>query len=416
MSTVQELKSSTVVRIRSDELEALIQRSLKRLTSNAFTLSIYFGRNVTRSYDRLASQLFQLFPAPMLRAEFRRTAAGEWQLHQIQPISAEAVPEHHRSTLLEAAEGFFRQRRSVQKRRPRSDYDLAILHDPEELEPPSDEKALKRIMRAARRVGLEPTLIQKRDLPQIAQYDALFIRETTSVNHHTFRFARRAQAEGLYVVDDPESILRCTNKVFLAELMTRHKVPTPRSVILHAANVEQALTELELPCVLKQPDSAFSRGVHKVSTEAELKQVAAELLKRSELIIAQEYLPTTFDWRIGVFQGQPVWACKYHMAPRHWQIVKSSQSGQRRFGRVESLPVDEVPGKVLETALTASQLIGDGLYGVDLKQVGRRVVLIEVNDNPNLDAGYEDRALGDELYLNLMQGFRDRIERRRRAA
>ena len=61
-----------------------------------------------------------------------------------------------------------------------------------------------------------------------AEFDALFIRETTLVNHHTYRFARRAASEGLVVIDDPESILKCTNKVFLAELLSRHKMPMPQ--------------------------------------------------------------------------------------------------------------------------------------------------------------------------------------------
>src|SRR3546814_13790004 len=64
----------------------------------------------------------------------------------------------------------------------------------------------------------------------VAEFDALFIRETTAVNHHTYRFARRAAREGLVVVDDPLSILRAANKVFLAQLMERHRIPQPKSV------------------------------------------------------------------------------------------------------------------------------------------------------------------------------------------
>ncbi len=41
---------------------------------------------------------------------------------------------------------------------------------------------------------------------------------------------------------------------------------------------------------------------------------------------------------------------------------------------------------------------------------GRRAVVIEVNDNPNLEAGYEDRVLKNELYDRVMQSFVRRIE------
>lgn len=71
--------------------------------------------------------------------------------------------------------------------------------------------------------------------------------------------------------------------------------------------------------------------------------------------------------------------------------------------------MDDVPRPVVRTALRAANLIGDGLYGVDLKQRGRRVTVVEVNDNPSLEAGYEDTVLKDALYDRVMQVFVDRI-------
>jgi hypothetical protein len=34
---------------------------------------------------------------------------------------------------------------------------------------------------------------------------------------------------------------------------------------------------------------------------------------------------------------------------------------------------------------------------------------MEVNDNPNIDHGFEDSVLGDELYQRIMQGMWDRL-------
>ncbi|MGS0466511.1 hypothetical protein ACU8V3_04580 [Cobetia marina] len=68
---------------------------------------------------------------------------------------------------------------------------------------------------------------------------------------------------------------------------------------------------------------------------------------------------------------------------------------------------------MIKAALKATRLIGDGLYGVDLKQLEDRVVVIEVNDNPNLDAGVEDVVLGRELYHRVMQVFLERMQARR---
>ena len=87
----------------------------------------------------------------------------------------------------------------------------------------------------------------------------MFIRETTSISNHTYRFARRAQQEGMPVIDDPLSMIRCTNKVYLTELMAYNKVPMPPTVMIaSAADLDVAAQTLGFPLVLKIPDSAFS--------------------------------------------------------------------------------------------------------------------------------------------------------------
>ena len=67
---------------------------------------------------------------------------------------------------------------------------------------------------------------------------------------------------------------------------------------------------------------------------------------------------------------------------------------------------------MLRTALKAADLIGDGLYGVDLKETADGPVVIEVNDNPSLDSDVEDQVLGEELYLRLIGEFVERLDRR----
>ena len=116
-------------------------------------------------------------------------------------------------------------------------------------------------------MGVEVEPITKKDLAKLANYDALFIRETTSISNHTYRFARRAQQEGMPVIDDPLSMIRCTNKVYLNELMAYNKVPVPPTVMIASpADFELAADTLGFPLVLKIPDSSFSRGVKKVSS------------------------------------------------------------------------------------------------------------------------------------------------------
>ena len=215
-------------------------------------------------------------------------------------------------------------------------------------------------------------------------------------------------------MDDPTSILRCSNKVFLQQLMERHKIATPKTLLIHPRNIKMVETELGFACVLKQPDSAFSKGVIKVRDAAELKRKAGEMLERSDIIVAQAFEPTDYDWRIGVLDGKPLYACRYFMAKNHWQIVKRTDGGGKDEGKHETLDIADVPAKVLETAVRAANSIGKSLYGVDLKQSGSSVKVIEVNDNPNLDFGIEDLFLGEALYDSIMRYFLQRLEQRTR--
>jgi len=412
ISTIQDLKSSAIIRLASEELEETVERSLRPIQSNEFKLSIYFGRNVAKRYEALAMQLFRMFPAPLILAEFVREEDG-WRIRSIRPMPGSEIPDSHRSFVIESATEFFKRGRTPAARTSRSLYDVAILHNPKEVHSPSNDGALKKFVDAGHKLRLGVDLIEKDDYASLAEYDGLFIRETTAVNHHTYRFARRAAAEGLVVIDDPDSITKCANKVYLAELLERHNVPTPKTVIVHRDNTEVVGTAIGLPCVLKQPDSSFSVGVEKVETREELTATVERLLEKSDLIIAQEFTPTDFDWRVTVLASHVLFACRYHMAAAHWQIRKQQADGSADWGDVEVVPVDQAPPAVIRTAVRAAKLIGDGLYGVDLKQIGKKVFVIEVNDNPNIDAGNEDRILKDELYLTVMRHFLDRISRKK---
>jgi glutathione synthase/RimK-type ligase-like ATP-grasp enzyme len=169
--------------------------------------------------------------------------------------------------------------------------------------------------------------------------------------------------------------------------------------------------------VLKQPDSAFSIGVTKVENEEQLNASLKKLFKISDLIVAQEYIPSDFDWRIGVLDNQPLFACKYYMAHNHWQIYNwNTQNPDEDSGAFETFAIEDIPENVMKVAVKAASLMGDGLYGVDLKAVNGDVYVIEVNDNPSIDNGVEDLVLKDELYNQIIRSLFNRIEINRNMA
>ncbi len=411
--TLQGMQEDALVRLVGEELDDLVQRALAPLKGDDFTLSVYFGRNLAARYDRLSRALFNEFPLPFLRARFERVG-DEWRLVRIRPIATAEIPDGHREFVLEQAERFFARAHPSAKPRPAYRFDVAILWSEEDEFAPSDRRAIQLFQKAFQDEDMGTEILEADEIGRLARFDALFIRENTGVQNHTYRFALRAAAEGLVVVDHPDTITRCSNKVFQHETFRRRKIPTPDTLLVHEGNVGEVEAAVGFPCVLKKPDGTFSRGVSKVESAEELRELLPGLLEQSSLVVAQAFTPSKFDWRIGILGGRPLWAARYHMVPGHWQIARRHGSGTR-YGDVEAVPVEEVPDEVVDVALRAAAPMGTGLFGVDLKQhEDGRLAVVEVNDNPNVEAGYEDGILGEELYREVARWFRARLEERGR--
>ena len=398
-----------------DRLQPLLPKLGKELVLPV-TLNIYFGWCAQEAWKRIARALFERYPSPLLKAELVKGANGP-EL-SVERGSLSTLDDTKRALFYERLRIFTEQVWRNPRRTNTHRWDMAVLYNPEEANAPSDGEAIKRFVKAAAKIGIEAEVLRSDSVKYLSQYDALFIRETTSIDHPTYRLSRKGEIEGLVVMDDPTSIMRCCNKIFLHDAFTYNKVSAPRTMVVSGgqdSELDRIEAAFAYPVVLKMPESSFSIGVYKVSDREQLKEKLALMLKESALALVQEYIYTDFDWRIGVLNGRAIYACKYYMARDHWQIynhASSRRSGQS--GGFETIPTFEAPKAVLDAALKASAIIGNGLYGVDIKHKDGQVFVIEVNDNPSIDHGVENGYLGDELYMMVMQEFVNRLERRGR--
>ncbi|MBC7514803.1 MAG: RimK family protein [Herminiimonas sp.] len=417
VKAIEALRLPAPHRMMPDSVLEVARASLACFPSEVDDVAVhsYFGRAVDTRLGRLCEQLFNWLKMPMLCAHFKREA-GQWHLASIATLPASALPPKHVPQVIDAAaeclHAHHDRTREPSARKP----SVAILCGENDAELPSNAAALQKFIDAAAALDMHAEIVRAANAGRIMDFDALFLRDTTAIDHYTYRIARAAAHAGMVVIDDADSILKCNNKVYLAELLARHAIPTPKSLHVDLRHLDDVVPALGLPCILKQPDGAFSHGVVKVESLAQLHTAAATLLGASERILAQEYLPTAFDWRIGILDRKPLFVCKYYMAHGHWQIIKHERDQRWYEGATEAVALDDVPDQVLEVALRAANLIGDGFYGVDLKQVGERCAIIEINDNPNVDAGNEDGILKDDLYRQVMLVFRNRVELRKRHA
>ena len=416
VATLQDLSRKIIYGSEIPALAEYLDRlSEAERASLPAAFNVYLGRCDNPLLASLARRLFEQFAVPLLHVELRRRE-GRVVVDGLRTLSIRSLDAEQAAFLDQALQAHVAKGWRGARKRRAARFDVAMLVDASDPQPPSNVEALDKFVAAGKRLGLEVEIIGRRDFGRLAEFDGLFIRETTSLDHHTYRMARRAEHEGLVVIDDPRSILRCTNKVYLHTLLRTRGIATPEGVLLNRSDLPH-LTEkaagLSFPMVLKVPDGSFSRGIVKITSAEALLPEAERLFASSALLLLQEWLPTEFDWRIGVLDGKPLFASRYYMARGHWQIYDHSK-GKTRSGGFSTHAPEDVPPAVIKAALKATRLIGNGLYGVDLKQVGDRVVVIEINDNPNIDAGVEDTLLGRALYSRILEVFLKRMEANRR--
>ncbi len=360
------------------------------------TISV-LGRTPHEEFRRSCSAVFKVHPAPLVRVCYHYDAGERhWQLGKIAPVPLDQLGGDELA-LLATQLGNGRALRPALPGDTRS-HRIACLWDPDDPYAPSDEPTLEKFERAAARHGAIFEIIGKDDLASLAAYDALFIRTVTGVEHYAFTFAQAAESLDIPVIDDPRSIMRCSNKVFLHELFQKNGLPAPPTAIVTPKTAREEVVLMGFPVIVKLPDGTFSHAVKKATSEAEFEAITREMFQKSPLLIVQAFTPTPFDWRIGVLDREILFAAKYHMAKDHWQIVGRFKTGRARYGKVQAVAVDAVPEAVRRLALAAVQLIGDGLFGVDIKETTGGPVVIEVNENPTILETDEDAVERDQIY------------------
>jgi glutathione synthase/RimK-type ligase-like ATP-grasp enzyme len=272
---------------------------------------------------------------------------------------------------------------------------------------PREEAALQNFKHAAEQSGNQFSFLFREDIADIPKYNAVFIRATTDPLFTAYIVSKTAWELGLKVIDDPESIQICANKVHQYELFEKYNVPRIPTMFLnkdelHHKRITEIFDTLGKPVVIKAPYTSFSRYVEKAACETSFREVAKRFFKKSDVLAIQKFTPTAFDWRIGVLNNEVLYVCKYMIPKGKWKHgAKLRGKPTVVWGRTVALEKQTVPARLREVALKACSVVGKGLYGVDVKEVDGDYVVVEVNDNPSIYAGYED-AKDKDIYKKII--------------
>ncbi|MCS7118826.1 MAG: RimK family alpha-L-glutamate ligase [Archaeoglobaceae archaeon] len=263
-------------------------------------------------------------------------------------------------------------------------------------------EALKIFEVTAKSLGHNFEVTGKEIVNRIDDFDSIFIRATTDPLFTSYVVSRIAEEKGKRVIDDSESIRVCSDKVALYYRLLKRGIPIPRTIPFYGEfdRLESIAEEIGYPVVVKAPNSRFSLYVEKANTFEELLVIAKRFLRRSKAILLQKFIQSTFDWRIGVLNGRVIYACKYLLPKGGWKI-RDVVNNRVVWGEVKAVSRETISPKLKKIAIDAAKSVGDGLYGVDIKQVGKDFYVIEVNDNPTIMHGMED-AKDKDIYEKII--------------
>ena len=268
---------------------------------------------------------------------------------------------------------------------------LGIFVDRKTMSNSEQLNALIRCRDVAEGMGHGVDFIFPVDVSKIPKMDALFIRARTDPMNVTYVAARMAAFHGIPVIDDPQSIQICSDKVNMYSHLIRKQVSLPKTVFLSKRDlsvecVTRLFDESGSTLILKEPSTSFSLRVEKVSDIAGFFRVARRFIRLSDWIVVQQFVESRYDWRIGVLDGKLLYACKYTIPSVTFKI-QASVNGHLVYCGVESVPEQSVPPHIVRLGIDAANAIGRGLYGVDIKNNNGDADVIEVNDNPSLESG-----------------------------
>ncbi|AGB02640.1 ATP-grasp domain-containing protein [Methanoregula formicica] len=271
---------------------------------------------------------------------------------------------------------------------------LGIFVDRKTLSNAEQLGALIRCRDVAEKMGHDVDFIFPVDIGKIPKEDALFIRARTDPMNVTFVAARMAAFHNIPVIDDPQSIRICSDKINMYSHLIRAGVSLPKTAFLAKQDltvecVTHLFDEMGSPLILKEPSTSFSLRVEKVNDIAGFFRVARRFIRLSDWIVVQQYIESKYDWRVGVLDGKLLYACKYTIPSVTFKI-QASVNGHIVYCGVESVPEKDVPPQVLRLGIEAANAIGHGLYGVDIKNTNGDAYVIEVNDNPSIESGEDD--------------------------
>lgn len=258
---------------------------------------------------------------------------------------------------------------------------------------------------AGARIGLETAVltapeVARRALPGDLVLPYLDVRPALDGIEPGLATLRGLRSRGVTVLNGPEALRACHDKLVTALRLGRAGLPHPDTAYLSAASTRRDVSRLRFPAVVKPRFG--SRGEH-VSLCPDPDALASLLVHlprlgwyRRQGALAQELLPPVgYDTRILVAGGRAVGAVRRVAAPGEWRTNVALGATRR--------PVQPQP-RERELAVAAAAALGADLSAVDLiPRPDGSLAVLEVNGAPEFTAAYS--LDGNDVYEAVMMAL-----------
>jgi RimK family alpha-L-glutamate ligase len=243
---------------------------------------------------------------------------------------------------------------------------------------------------AGRRIGLEaavltPPEVSRRAGPGDLVLSYLDVRPQLDGVEAGIAKLRGLRARGVTILNGPETVRACHDKLVTALRLGRVGLPHPDTAYLSAASTPRDVSRLRFPLVVKPRFGSRGEHVTICADPDELGPLLGRLrrlgwFRRQGALIQELVPPAGHDLRILVAGGRAVGAVRRVAPPGEWRTNVALGAFRR--------PIRPQPHEC-ELAVAAAHAVGAALAGVDLIPLpdGGYAVL-EVNAAPEFTAAY----------------------------
>ena len=181
VKTLNDLDKNALYRLQLDDLSGPLARAVKHQhQQHEFKLHSYFGTSSDPAFAELTRLLFERFPCPILEITLN---VEQLEITDLKPVAHSNLSDPMQTAFADALDRYSKKVWRKSRTRKVARYDLAILFNPDEILPPSNRAALKKFISMGRQLGIDVELITQHDYGRLPEFDGLFIRETTAIDH-----------------------------------------------------------------------------------------------------------------------------------------------------------------------------------------------------------------------------------------